>query len=89
MGWDFLKLVQVLHQVANNHPRLLIALICAIDTYGRKEQVDGEDGKAKWAVRWKSMGARLHQHDPDLTPDPALFPLMELLFPEVSERTRR
>lgn len=86
VGWNYDKLVQVAHLLAQSHPRQILAFGYALELYDRAAQIDEEDVSGKWRDRKWDIGPRLKTRDEALLPDPELFPLMRFLFPEVSER---
>lgn len=88
IGWNYSKLVQVGHLLAESHPHLLLAFGHAVKIYGRSAQVAGEDAKGKWAARMKPVSAAMRAYDPAYMPDPDLLPLMSFLFPEVAEKVQ-
>lgn len=86
VGWNYDKLVQVAHLLAQSHPRLILAFGYALEIHQRMPQIEKEDVSGKWRSRKWDIGARLKIHDEPLLPDPELFPLMRFLFPDVAER---
>lgn len=84
--WKFDKLIQVAHQLAENHPRQLLAFGYALKIYDRDRQIADEDGKGRWRARSAIIGTRMREYDPELLPDAELMPLMRFLFPEVVAR---
>lgn len=84
--WKFGKLVQVAHQLAENHPRQLLAFGHAVKVYDRRRQIVEEDGKGRWRGRSASIAVRMREHDPEFLPDVQLMPLMRFLFPEVAAK---
>lgn len=86
VGWNYEKLVQVAHLLAQSHPRLILAFGYALEIHQRLPQVEREDVSGKWRNRKWDIAARLKIRDEPLLPDPELFPLMRFLFPEVAER---
>ncbi|PQM25901.1 hypothetical protein CVO77_12360 [Sphingopyxis lindanitolerans] len=86
VGWNYDKLVQVAHLLAQSHPRLILAFGYALEIHQRMPQIEREDVSGKWLNRKWDIGARLKIRDEALLPDPELFPLMRFLFPEVAER---
>lgn len=88
IGWNYTKLVQVAHLLAESHPRQLLAFGHAVKIYDRAEQIAREDTKGKWEPRMKPVSAAMRAHDPTYMPDPTLLPLMEFLFPEVAMKVQ-
>ncbi|MES2988707.1 MAG: DUF6035 family protein [Pseudomonadota bacterium] len=88
IGWNYTKLVQVGHLLAESHPRLLLAFGHAVKVYERSAQIAGEDVTEKWSRRMKPVSAAMHRRDPAYLPDPSLLPLLTFLFPEVAEKVR-
>lgn len=88
VGWNYTKLIQVGHLLAENHQRLLVAFGHALKIYERTEQVANEDSKGKWAERMKPVSTAMRNFDPAYLPDADLSPLMAFLFPEVAEKVQ-
>lgn len=88
IGWNYSKLVQVGHLLAESHPRLLLAFGHAVKIYARSAQMADEDAKGKWASRMKPVSAAMRDYDLTYMPEPDLLPLMTFLFPEVAEKVR-
>lgn len=88
IGWNYTKLIQVGHLLAESHPRLLVAFGHALIVYERTKQIADEDNKGKWTGRMKPVSAAMRNFDPAYIPDPELLPLMEFLFPEVAAKVR-
>jgi hypothetical protein len=84
--WKFGKLVQVAHQLAENHPRQLLAFGHALKIYDRGQQIVEEDGKGRWRDRSAIIAARMRGYYPEFLPDVELMPLMRFLFPEVAAK---
>lgn len=88
------KLIQIAHQIAESHPRLLVAFGHAINVYGRRKALADQDVSRKWHDRLNGkedevgITARLRDRDPASMPDASLLPLMSFLFPEVAEKVR-
>jgi hypothetical protein len=88
IGWNYIKLVQVAHLLAESHPRLLVAFGHALKIYERSEQIAREDTTGKWAERMKPVSAAMRTRDPAYTPDADLLPLMAFLFPDVAGKVQ-
>lgn len=86
VGWNYDKLVQVAHLLAQSHPRQILAFGYAVELYHREGQIEQEDVSGKWRSRKGEIKPRLRAHDEAFLPDPELFLLMRFLFPEVSEK---
>jgi len=84
--WKFSKLVQVAHQLAENHPRQLLAFGHALRIYDRGQRIADEDGKGRWRDRSAIIAERMRGYDPEFLPDLELMPLMRFLFPEVAAK---
>lgn len=88
------KLIQIAHQVAESHPRLLVAFGHALNIYDRRKLIADQDVSRKWHDRLSGkddehgIAARLRERDPAFAPDADLLPLMSFLFPEVAEKVR-
>lgn len=88
IGWNYTKLIQVGHLLAESHPRLLLAFGHAVKIHGRTEQITREDSTGKWEARMKPVSAAMRRRDPAFMPDPDLLPLMAFLFPEVAGKVQ-
>ena len=89
VGWQFERLVQVAHQVAEDHPEHLLAFGCALEVSGNKNVLAQQDTTGKWARRRKLAWEKLCAGDPDFTPDQRWLPALSFLFPEVAERLEK
>jgi|CXWL01.1.fsa_nt_gi hypothetical protein len=88
IGWNYTKLVQVAHLLAESHPRQLLAFGHAVKIYKRAEQITSEDTKGKWPLRMQPVSAAMRIYDPAYMPDTDLLPLMAFLFPEVAAKVQ-
>ncbi|MBB3862451.1 hypothetical protein GGQ88_003752 [Novosphingobium hassiacum] len=96
VGYKFSKLVQVAHQVAEAYPGLFIAFYSAVEAYGHAGLLKSQDSSGKWRERLKGserhgsalegIFSRIRRNDPELRPETSVLPLMNFLFPEVSDR---
>lgn len=92
VGYKFSKLIQVAHQVAESHPRLLVAFGHAVKVYGHHDLLQSQDGKGKWRDKLRGkdgiegISARMKRRDEALAPDPELLPILGFLFPEVGAK---
>jgi Family of unknown function (DUF6035) len=88
IGWNYSKLIQVGHLLAESHPRQLVAFGHALNIHDRAKQVSEEDNKGKWAERMKPVSVAMRRRDPTYQPDANLLPLMAFLFPEVAAKVQ-
>lgn len=90
--WKFAKLIQIAHLLAENHPRQLVTFGFALKTYQQAVELEKQDTTGKWRDRLNGtnesvgLAKRIREFDPELSPDPALMPLMRFLFPEVAKK---
>lgn len=88
VGWDFTKLVQVAHHVAERNADLLAAFGAAVKVYGRDTLLEAEDAKGAWARRRRAIRERMAAGAPDVSPNTDVLALLQFLFPEVGRSVR-
>ncbi|MEI9415491.1 DUF6035 family protein [Mesorhizobium sp. Cs1321R2N1] len=89
VGWQFQKLVQVAHHVAEMYPQHVLAFGHALGIANHQDKIDGQDTKGRWRDRSKKLKQRLKVADPRLMPDQEWLPALCFLFPEVGSRVTR
>ncbi|MGI9377584.1 MAG: DUF6035 family protein [Tsuneonella suprasediminis] len=94
VGYKFSSLIQVAHQVAESHPRLLVAFGHAVNIYERATLLKEQDTKGKWNDKLvgkngaEGISTRMKRRDETLAPNPELLPLLTFLFPKVGAKVR-
>lgn len=88
VGWEFKKLVQVAHRIADAYPQHIAAFGFAVREYGREKLLEQQDGTRKWERKRKTIRAALQGRDSKYMPTPEYFPLIGFLFPEISRKLR-
>jgi competence CoiA-like predicted nuclease len=90
IGYGYKKLIQVAHQIAEYHPRLLVPFGHALKFYGMDQKLREQDVSKKWQERLSGnddapgLKARMKVRDPAISPDESLLPLLSFLFPDVA-----
>lgn len=83
VGWNYSKLVQVAHLLAEQYKYAMWPFAMAIRTYGRKQQLEAEDGKGRWRLRSHSIWAAIKAGDPKYAIPTDWSAVLALVFPEV------
>jgi hypothetical protein len=86
LGWNFKKLIEVGHHLAEHHPRLLLAYGYAIKEFDRAALLREQDKSDRWKRRSDLIAEALRSRDETYMPPAELLPLMHLLFPSVGKR---
>jgi Family of unknown function (DUF6035) len=86
IGWNFKKLIEVGHCLAESHPRQLLAFGHALNVHNRKALIESQDVKGKWRTRIAPLSVRMKQRDATMMPDKEWLPLMSFLFPDVAKK---
>ncbi|RWI48089.1 MAG: hypothetical protein EOR16_33635 [Mesorhizobium sp.] len=89
VGWQFQKLVQVAHHIAEMYPQHVLAFAHAIWVAKQQDTIEHQDTKGRWRDRSKKLKQRLKEADPSLMPDQEWLPALCFLFPEVGARVSR
>lgn len=84
VGWDFAKLIQVAHHIAERNADLLAAFGAAVKIYGRDALLEAEDAKGTWARRRRAIRERMAAGAAEVSPNTDVLPLLHFLFPEVA-----
>jgi hypothetical protein len=88
VGWDFAKLIQVGHHIAERHGDLLAAFGAAVKVYDRDSLLEAEDAKGSWARRRRTIRERMAAGDVGVSPNTDVLPLLEVLFPEIARHVQ-
>jgi hypothetical protein len=89
VGWNFTKLIEVAHCLADRYPEHLIAFhyalkhFDALDNLGREKLLQEQDKSGKWARRKVEIREKLKASDSKYIPDKIFLPALMFLFPEV------
>ncbi len=84
IGWEFTKLIQVAHHIAERNEDLLAAFGAAVRVYGRDALLAAEDAKGTWARRRRTIRGRMAAGDAGVSPNTDVLPLLRFLFPEIA-----
>lgn len=88
VGWDFTKLIQVAHHIAERNADLLAAFGAAVKVYGRNALLETEDAKGTWARRRRTIRERMAAGAPEVYPNTDILPLLQFLFPEIASQVQ-
>lgn len=83
VGWNYSKLVQVAHLLAEQYKYAMWPFAMAIRAYGRKQQLEAEDGKGRWRLRSHSIWAAIKAGDSKYAVPTDWSAALALVFPEV------
>ncbi|MCB9949159.1 MAG: hypothetical protein H6842_15260 [Rhodospirillaceae bacterium] len=89
VGWQFRKLVEVAHRIAEAYPRHIAAFGFAVKAFEREKLVDEQDSSGKWKRKRKAIRAALKRRDPAYVPDLEHLSLVSFLFPEIAVKLRK
>jgi hypothetical protein len=89
VGFAYDKLIQVAHLLADRHRRQLLSFGWALAAYGTKAVVEGQDRTRKWRDRSRGIRAAIKDGDPDYRMDDSWSDILQFLFPEIAEKSRR
>ncbi|MES0038114.1 DUF6035 family protein [Mesorhizobium sp. M0046] len=89
VGWQFHKLVQVAHHIAEMYPQHILAFGHALAIAKAQDKIDSQDSKGRWQRRSRKLKESLQQGDPRIMPDPEWLAALCFLFPEVGSRVTR
>lgn len=83
IGWQFNRLIEVAHRLAEGHPEHLLAFGHALKLSGHDELLKSQDTSGKWKRRRDEIGPRVKARDPKYMPSTEWLPVLSFLFPEV------
>ncbi|MBB3773737.1 hypothetical protein FHS55_004381 [Angulomicrobium tetraedrale] len=86
VGWNYKKLIEVGHRLAEGHPQHVVAFGHALRHFGSAEAMEAEDSTGKWNRRRAAIRASLERGDRDFIPDITSLPLLMLVIPEVGRK---
>ncbi|MER9316361.1 DUF6035 family protein [Mesorhizobium sp. M0659] len=89
VGWQFHKLVQVAHHIAEMYPQHVLAFGHALAVAEQQDKIDSQDSKGRWQRRSQKLRESLQQRDPRVMPDLEWLAALCFLFPEVGSRVTR
>ena len=87
-GSGFTKLVQVAHNLADNHKGTLRAFGHALNVYGSMPIIRAEDVTRQWYRKAMSIRQAMSDGDPAYAPDQAWNAALKFLFPEIADKIR-
>jgi len=87
-GYAFVKLLQVAHQVAENHEELLLPFLFALRAYGTEQVILREDKSDKWKARSKDFSARIEAASEKFYAPLPYAGTLRFLFPQIAEAIR-
>lgn len=88
VGWQFDRLIQVAHQVAEAHPEHLLAFGCALEVSGNKKVLVQQDTTGKWARKRRLAWEKIRTGHPKFMPDQRWLPALSFLFPDIADRLK-
>lgn len=88
VGWNFKKLIEVGHRIADAYPQHIAAYGFAIREYGQSELLDDQDGSGKWKRRTRTIRAALRAGNDEYRPDARTLPLIMFLFPSIGAKLK-
>lgn len=86
VGWNYRKLIEVGHRLAEGDPQHVVAFGHALRHFGAADAMEAQDGTGKWKRRRATIRASLERGDREFMPDIASLPLLMLLIPEVGKK---
>jgi hypothetical protein len=89
VGWQFDKLIQVAHQLAQGNKENLLCFGFALESAGNKALLEQQDATGLWARKCDEFRPRVRDRDPDYMPNQEWLPVLSFLFPEVGGRVSR
>jgi hypothetical protein len=88
VGWQFNKLVEVAHFLAQGHPESLLVFGFALKLSGHDALLKSQDTSGKWRRKREELRPRLERRDPEYMPNPNWLRTLLFLFPEVGAAVR-
>lgn len=88
-GWQFHKLVQVAHHIAEMYPQHILAFGHALTVARMTGVIESQDSKGKWRRRSEELKERLRRGDAEVMPDREWLAALCFLFPGVGARVVR
>lgn len=89
VGWRHETLIQVAHNIAQNHTKHLFAFGLALKLSGHEQTILKQDTSGKWAQRCQRIRQEFQNKNPDYLPDTRWLDAMDFLFPAVGVRVRK
>lgn len=89
VGWQFDRLIQVAHQVAEVHPEHLLAFGCALEVSGNKKVLVKQDTTGKWARKRRIAWEKIRTGDAKYMPDQRWLPALSFLFPGIADQLKK
>lgn len=86
VGFQFKKLVEVLHTIAERHKDLIWHVGWALKAYDRKALIAEEDRHGKWSRREGRIAEAMRAKHPDYQPYNRWDAAVRFLFPELAPR---
>src|SRR5262249_20210415 len=83
VGWQFEKLIQVAHQLAQTHPENLLAFGYALRQNARETLLKSQDVSGKWERKSQEFRLRLKARDLTYMPNMEWLAALSFLFPGV------
>lgn len=82
-GWQFTRLIEVAHHLAEGHPEHLLAFGYALKLSSHDDLLRSQDTSGKWKRRRDKILSRVKARDPKYMPSTEWLPVLSFLFPEV------
>lgn len=89
VGYNFEKLVQVAHHLADRYPMGLVPFFQMLRVAGYATVISDQDKTGLWARKAEKARARVRGGDPAYAIDPQLGKLLTFLFPHISKPVPR
>lgn len=89
MGWRYETLIQVAHNIAQNHTEHLFAFGIALKSFGHEQTILKQDTSGKWARRRQRVRQEIQNKNLDYLPATQWLDAMDFLFPMVAVRVRK
>ncbi len=86
VGSQFQKLVQVAHNLADSHKRVLHAFGWALQVYETNTIIEQEDVSRRWRDKALQIRTAMRSGDPAYEPDPTWGAALRFLFPELADK---
>lgn len=86
VGFQFKKLVEVLHTIAERHKDLIWHVGWAVKAYDREGLIAQEDRHKKWSARQRRIAEAMRAKHPDYHPYDRWDAAVRFLFPELASR---
>jgi Family of unknown function (DUF6035) len=86
IGWQFHRLIEVAHHLAQGHPQLLLWFGFALDHAGHRDLLAAQDVSGRWMNKRTLLRDHIKAADTTYYPDMQWLKVLEYLFPEVAKR---